>query len=176
VLTAGVTLPAVTISANTAGFAASGSIRVGTQDVAYTGKTSSTFTGATGGTGTYLTGERVAQDFGKGNGLAPIGAVVTVRTVTAVTVTTTAVIAPKAGYSLTGAGGTIPLQDEIVAAINGYISALTPGADVILTQVIAVIAKVTGVDDLSGVLLNGSAANVSIGSTQVASPGTPALS
>jgi len=61
-----VTLPAGTVNvASTTGFATAGQFTVlssvGAQQVAYTGKTGTTFTGCTGGVGTLYTGQKVTQ-------------------------------------------------------------------------------------------------------------------
>jgi hypothetical protein len=61
-LVTGVTLPASTLTVqDTTGFSASGSLSIGTHTVAYTGKTATTFTGCTGGTGAVAAGERIMQ-------------------------------------------------------------------------------------------------------------------
>jgi len=161
----------------TGDMANSGTFRIGTQKVTYTGKTGSTFTGCTIASGSYawVAGERVSGDFGKGEGLAPIGAVVTVDTVTSVTVAVVATVTHASGYSLSGASGTIATEDDIVAAIGDYINALKPGDDVILNHVIGQFFRVPGVTDVSGVTLNASAANVSITDLQVAKLGTTTL-
>lgn len=155
----------------------SGTFRIGTQEVTYTGKTGTTFTGCTIAAGSYawVSGERVSADFGKGYGLAPVGAVVTVDTVSAVNVTVDATITHATGYSLTGSSGTIATASDIEAALAAYVNGLRPGDDVILYHAIAQFFRVTGVIDVSGVELNGSAANVSISDLQVAKLSTVTL-
>lgn len=61
-LTGAHTLPVATITvASTTGFSNSGQIIINSQTVSYTAKTSTTFTGCTGGTGTQANGSAVTQ-------------------------------------------------------------------------------------------------------------------
>ena len=144
------------------------------QPVKYTGSTSTTFTGCTGGSGVIASGASVVQS-GSGTGQAPIGATVWVATPAAVAVVVAANVDYDAGYSIAGAGGTISIGAEIQAAITAYINSLPPGADVILTKVVAAIVDVEGASDVSTVLLNGSATNVVISGSSVASTSTITL-
>lgn len=120
--------------------------------------------------GTVVTGLQNLLDpvAGQGLGLAPIGATVTVATVTAVTVDVDAIVSLKTGYSFDGAGGTIAVRTSIEQAIEDYIDKLNPGDDVILEHVSAQFFTVEGVYDVSGVELNGVATNVTITALQVA--------
>lgn len=57
------TLPVTTLNvSSTAGFEDSGSLEIGTQLVSYTGKTATSFTGASGGTGSVTNGTTVRQN------------------------------------------------------------------------------------------------------------------
>lgn len=105
---------------------------------------------------------------GTGAGLAPIGANVTVATVTAVTVPVAANVKFASGYSLTGTGGTYALSDVIKQVIGDYINGLSPGEDVIRAKVESLFFRVAGVDDVAAVTLNGVAANFVIADTEVA--------
>lgn len=111
----------------------------------------------------------------QGRGQAPIGALVTVATPTLLTVNVVAAVTFQAGYSLDGAGGSIPLRSTIQAAVLTYLNSLSPGQAVVLNAVIRQMMSVPGVADVSGVTLNGSAANVSVGALQVASGGSVTL-
>jgi uncharacterized phage protein gp47/JayE len=112
---------------------------------------------------------------GQGAGLAPIGAVVTVATPTTVTVNVSATVTHASGYSLDGTAGTIATRAAITAAISEYIDNLNPDDDVYLRHVEARFFAVTGVLDVSSLLLNGAASNVVISGLQVAQLGTVTL-
>lgn len=112
---------------------------------------------------------------GAGAGLAPIGAIVTVATPTLVAINTSATVTFDAGYSLDGAAGTVATRAAITAAIADYINSLNPGQTVYLRHVEARFFAVKGVLDVSSLLLNGAASNVTIGGLQVADMGTVAL-
>lgn len=59
-ISSGATLPQATVTvSDTSHFPSTGSFTVGLQTVTYTGKTSTTFTGCTGGTGAIAVGDRV---------------------------------------------------------------------------------------------------------------------
>lgn len=120
--------------------------------------------------GTVLTGLKALLDpvDGEGRGLAPIGAIVTVVTVTITTVDVDCNVTLLSGYTFDGAGGTIPVRADIEAALAAYINTLKPGDDVILERVSATFFSVNGVFDVATVLLNGAATNTAIGATAVA--------
>lgn len=105
---------------------------------------------------------------GEGEGLAPIGATVTVATPAVVGITVAADLVLDSGYSLDGASGTIDIEGDIIAAVTEYIDTLAPNDDVILERVKAIIIEVSGVHDITTATLNGSAANVVIGALEVA--------
>jgi uncharacterized phage protein gp47/JayE len=167
-------LPTGTITVDsTAGFSPTGTLRWHDQTITYTGKTSTTFTGATGGTGTIPAGSRVAAGFDQAEGLAPIGANVAVLTPAAIGINVVATISALEGYSATGTGGTISLQAQVDAAISDYIDKLNPGDDVVLGRVESAIFSVTGVFDVTALTLNAVAANVAITGRQVAQFNSP---
>lgn len=111
---------------------------------------------------------------GLGHGLAPIGAIVTVATPTTVAVAVAATLTLASGYSLDDAS-MIPVRSDVNASLADYINSLIPGDDVILNHVKARFFAVPGVIDISGVLLNGVAANVTIAALEVAQMGTVSL-
>lgn len=112
---------------------------------------------------------------GAGAGLAPIGAIVTVATPTLVAVNTSATVTFDAGYSLDGTAGTVATRTAITAAIADYVNSLNPGQTVYLRHVESRFFAVKGVLDVSSLLLNGAASNVTIGGLQVADMGTVTL-
>jgi uncharacterized phage protein gp47/JayE len=111
---------------------------------------------------------------GQGMGVAPIGATVTVATPANLNVNVAADVAFRQGYTLTGTGGTIAIQQDITDAIKSYVDYLPPGQDVYVSKIVDVLVEVDGVDDvlLSSVLLNGANTNLAVGSLQVALTGT----
>lgn len=113
---------------------------------------------------------------GEGQGLAPVGATVTVDTVSLTTVSVAVTLSLATGYSLDGAAATVDVTDEVESAIKDYIDTLDPGEDVILNRVVEQIMAVPGVLDLTALLLNGSGANVAISALNVARTGTITLS
>jgi uncharacterized phage protein gp47/JayE len=168
------TLPLATVNvASTSSFASSGTVRILGNTITYTGKTGTTFTGCSGGSGTIAAGTRVAQGFTSANGLAPIGHDVTVLTVSTSTVTISADLTFLTGYSYDGTGGTIALQNSILAALDDYFNTLGPGDDVVLQHVNAQFFKVQGVYNLapSSTLLNGVNADASIAAGVLAQRG-----
>jgi hypothetical protein len=163
-----VTLPTGTITvSDTTGFDTSGRIRIGKSIVTYTGKTGTTFTGCTGGTGTYAAGVTV-YGAGRGNGVAPIGAMVVVWSPTSSTITIVTAPVYETGYSSTGSGGTIAIGDEIKAALEAYVNGLGAGDDVVYLKAVAAVLSVPGVDDVTSLTLNGSATNVAVDNDHVA--------
>jgi uncharacterized phage protein gp47/JayE len=162
---------------STAGFASSGTLRWRDQEIDYTGVTATTFTGcSSSGSGTVAVGDRIWQGGASGNGLAPIGHNVYVQTVSVVTIDVDATVTYETGYSADGTGGTAALQSLIESAIRSYVDTLDPGEDVVLARVEAQFFRVLGVYDVSGVQLNSTSANVTIGANQVAQTGTVTLS
>jgi uncharacterized phage protein gp47/JayE len=142
-------------------------IAAGPQVVSYTGRTASSFTGCTGGLGTVPAGTAVVQG-GHGEGLAPIGAVVAVSTPAIKNVAVVATVTPQPGYTMDGVGGTVAIRGNVNAAIRDYLGNLAPGDDVVLNHVLARFFAVSGVLDVTGLTLNGAAANVVVAPGEVA--------
>jgi uncharacterized phage protein gp47/JayE len=112
---------------------------------------------------------------GQGQGLAPIGAVVTVATPATVSINVSATVSLLGGYTLDGTGGTVAVRQNVEEAIKSYIDKLGPGDDVVREHVASQFFTVEGVYDVSNVLLNGAATNVTLTSMQVARTGTVTL-
>jgi uncharacterized phage protein gp47/JayE len=92
---------------------------------------------------------------GAGQGLAPIGAIVTVATPAFYYVNVVATVVHETGYSLDGTSGTIATRALITAAITAYVNQLAPGAEVVTNRVEYAILSVKGVHDVSGTQLAG---------------------
>lgn len=170
---------------STTGFASSGSFYVGSDLGAYTGKTSTTFTGVTGISGSIADDTPVVQH-GSGNGLAPVGALVTVDTASSVTVNIAATLTLEDGYTLDGAAGTISVGDEIEEIITDYINNLPPGAVgqpgvndgsgyIVRNRIASLILSVPGVYNFSTLTLAGVASDFAVGALQVPETGTITL-
>lgn len=112
---------------------------------------------------------------GKGEGKAPVGAEVTVQTPTGKKVTVEAHLELQAGYSYDGAGGTIAIRSDLERVLSEYIDRLAPGEDVLLNKAESRFFNVEGVTNFTTVKLNGSAANVVVGSSEVAEMSTVTL-
>lgn len=102
---------------------------------------------------------------GKGHGKAPVGHTVTVETATAVKIKVTAVVEFNAGFSRTGAGGTVAMEAIILEAVANYLSTAQSGDEAIVQKVAARIASFNAVHDIKEVKLNGSAVNIALTST-----------
>lgn len=106
--------------------------------------------------------EVLDPDPGQGAGLAPIGAIVTVKTGVILAVDVEADVELDSGYSLDGSGNTIDLTDRITAAVVEYFETIVPGSEIVVAQVLAAIVSVTGVHDAASVTLNASGSNVNL--------------
>lgn len=141
--------------------------------------TTAALTGCTGGVGTFAAGQTIYQ-VGKGEGDAPIGAIVIVSTPSSLSVAVAAGITFQTGYSYDGTGGTIATRSDIVSAIEDYVNSLAPGDDVILNHVKAQVFLVPGVLDVTSLTLDGGsgpvAANISVDNNHVATSGVVTLS
>ena len=104
---------------------------------------------------------------GTGEGLAPIGALVTVQSVSVVNISVAGTITHESGYSLDGASQTSATRSEIVNSINDYLRALPPGGDVIWAEMLARVVTVDGVADVSSFTVNSGSVNVAIGDLEV---------
>lgn len=112
---------------------------------------------------------------GEGQGKAPVGAEVTVKTPSAVAVAPSAEVELEPGYTLDGAGGTIATREGFEQVLSEYIDRLAPGDDVLLNKTESRFFLVEGLHDVANVKLNGVAANQAIGDEEVASMGTVTL-
>lgn len=99
---------------------------------------------------------------GKGSGLAPIGATVTVQTPVQILIDVAGSVTFRDGYSLDGTGGTTPTREEIVTALRDYIDSLDVGEDVIYDHVKAQFFTVEGVYTVAGVTVNGGTVDIPI--------------
>jgi uncharacterized phage protein gp47/JayE len=171
-------------------FADSGQLYVGDYLVTYSGVTTSPsprFTGVAGLPATVSDNTKVVQH-DTGRGLAPVGAIVTVRTAQTVAVDVAAELTLREGYTLDGDSGTIAVQAEIEAVLTEFINNLPPGAEgepgvetgagfVLVNRIASLILRVPGVYDLdlSLVELDGSNANFVVGALEVPEIGTITL-
>jgi uncharacterized phage protein gp47/JayE len=133
------------------------------------------FTGCTGGTGTLNDGDPVVQS-GLGAGLAPVGALVTVSTTQFEPINVTVALTLSSGFSYDGAGGTAPVRDDVTTALQDYLNSLPPGGTVVYQHIVATLFSVVGVIDVSGLTVNGGAANIALGPLNSATLGTLTLS
>lgn len=102
--------------------------------------------------------------------LRPIGALVTVTSVTSLEVDVSATLVLKAGYTLAG------VQLAVEIALAAVIAASEFGATSLpIAHIGAALLTVPGVVDYSGLTLNGVAANVALTSEQVPTLGTVTL-
>lgn len=99
---------------------------------------------------------------GAGEGLAPVGAAVTVTTAEEVKVDVSAKIEFESGYSLNGTGGTTAMEEAIEEAIKIPVESSQPGGEVVRQSVIAAIMSLVGVHDVGSVKLNAAEVNVAL--------------
>lgn len=104
---------------------------------------------------------------GAGQGLAPIGASVTIATPTLYSVAVQATVVHETGYSLDGAFGTIATRAAIVAAITNYVNNLAPGAEVVINRIEFAALSVPGVHDVTGTQLQGFSPDRAMGPTNL---------
>jgi uncharacterized phage protein gp47/JayE len=131
-----------------------GSFYVSGQRISYTGKTATSFTGCTGGSGTILAGSQVAMG-GQGRGKAPIGAEVLVTTAASLIVPVVGTVTHRPGYSLDGTNGTTATRVPLIGALADYINSLPPGEDIPVDHARARFFTVPGVWRVSGVTVSG---------------------
>lgn len=171
-------------------FSDSGQLYVGDTLVTYSGATTSPsprFTGVDGLPSSVSDNVQVVQH-DTGRGLAPVGAIVTVRTAQPVTVDIAAELTLREGYTLDGDAGTLAVQPEIETVLTEFINNLPPGAEaapgvetgegfVLLNRVASLILRVPGVYDLDLTLLDldGANANFAVGALEVPEIGTVTL-
>lgn len=170
---------------DTTDFASSGYAYVGDKLFRYTGKTSGSFTGCTGLPGSVADDVQVVQS-GTGRGLAPIGAIVSVRTAATVAVNPELDIKLADGYTLDGDSGTVAIRAEVVELLREYIDNLPPGGEpppgadtgagfIVLGRVESYAMRVPGIFDVVSAELNGAATNLAIGANEVPELGTLTL-
>jgi len=113
----------------------------------------------------------IDPDPGMGEGKAPIGAAVTVVAATAVQINVTATLTIAPGYDAAS------VKVAVEANIDAYIKSLVfaQDNDVLYSRVGNAIIDTVGVQDYSGLLVNGGTANVVIGDTEVAVKGVITL-
>ena len=110
------------------------------------------------------------QDFldpvpGQAEGLAPLGAEVTVSTAEAITADVAAEVEFESGYSLDGEGGTVALSDALKTTIAETIANGRPGGEVVLQAIVGAIMSVQGVHDVGAVTLDGKTENIALESS-----------
>ncbi|GKV54231.1 hypothetical protein NCCP2222_01780 [Sporosarcina sp. NCCP-2222] len=98
--------------------------------------------------------EHIAPDGDQGGGLAPIGALVTVDTITTVPINLSVSVTLSEGYDLLG------VIENIKTVLNNYFA---DKSVVKWTEVVAVLVGTEGITDHSGLLLNGSVQNIELG-------------
>lgn len=170
---------------DTAEFPAAGRLIVGDQACSYTGKTSTTFTGITPSLASVADNAKVIQS-GTGRGLAPVGAVVIVRTAENLIVDVDLELALDDGFTIDGAAGTRAVGPEVEALVREYIDGLPPGAQqgggpdtgggyVLLNRLVAAALRTPGVFDVTGLTINTVAADLAVAADQVPVTGTVSL-
>ena len=96
---------------------------------------------------------------GMGNGVAPIGAIVTVTTATELPIDITATIKMKSGYSDTS---------HIITALTNYFSEIAYEKNQVSYMTIgAVILGATGVESISGLQVNGGTSDITLTDEQI---------
>jgi len=85
------------------------------------------------------------------DGVAPVGAHVSIETITPLGVAINATIVPRAGYSIAGTGTTVNLSTLLNASLEAYFDSLAPGQTVRYKSVENAIHDTPGVADFSGV-------------------------
>lgn len=99
---------------------------------------------------------------GKAEGRAPVGAVVTVTTATARSIELEATVELEPGYSLDGFGGTIAVEDKIVAALRDYVERVEAGGEIVVSKLTGCIVGVEGVHDAEVTELEGAGPPVNV--------------
>lgn len=101
---------------------------------------------------------------GMGDGIAPIGAFVTVTTATEVPISVSATVTMKAGYTDTS---------KITTALNDYFASIAYEKSMVAyMNVGAVILGVEGVEAVNNLLVNSSAVDINLGSEEIPVLGT----
>lgn len=87
------------------------------------------------------------------DGVAPIGASVTVETISRIEVSVDATVWPKAGYTLSGETGKTDLTAALHTSLTTYFNSLDPGVDIKYMDVLNAIHDTAGVEDFSSVVI-----------------------
>ena len=96
---------------------------------------------------------------GMGDGVAPIGAFVTVSTATEIPIDVSATVTMKSGYT-----DTTPIS----TALNNYFSEIAYEKSAVAYMTLgAIILSATGVDSISNLLVNGGTADISLNSEEI---------
>lgn len=85
------------------------------------------------------------------NGVAPVGAHVTIETIVPLGVAVTATIVPLAGYAIGGGGTNVNLTTLLNASLEAYLDSLDPGATIRYKAIENAIHDTVGVADFSTV-------------------------
>jgi uncharacterized phage protein gp47/JayE len=99
---------------------------------------------------------------GRGDGEAPVSAIVTVETAAALAMSFEGTFEFEDGYDLDGFGGSIATRPAIMAALRNYIERVESGGEVVYEQAKGRAVTVEGVHDVTDVLLNGGVLNVPV--------------
>ncbi len=87
------------------------------------------------------------------DGVAPIGASVTVETIERIEVSVDATVWPLSGYTLSGETGKTDLTAALHASLTTYFNSLDPGVDIKYMDVLNAIHDTLGVSDFSSVVI-----------------------
>jgi uncharacterized phage protein gp47/JayE len=177
--------PATVTVDDTTNFQISGQVYVGDTLIQYTGKTATTFTGCTYPAGSLpgANDNALVAQHGSGVGLAPVGAIVSVRTADTVVVNVAAELVLADGYTVDGAVGTIAVGPEITSLITNFINSLPPGAeaapgiddgsgDILLLRLTSLIGSVPGVYSITTLTIDAVAADFAVAADEVPETGT----
>lgn len=169
---------------STTGFATSGKAYVGDSLISYSGISATTFTGVAG-LPSSVSDNTVVVQHETGQGLAPIGAIVSVRTAQTVTLNIAAEVTLSEGYSLDGESGTVAVLPEIEETLTNFVNNLPPGGEappgvndgsgyVLLNRIASLILRTPGVYDitLANLDLDGTNADFVVGALEVPEIGT----
>jgi len=115
--------------------------------------------------------ELLDPDAGSGGGLGQAGAIVTVQTAATMAITAGAVLELDPGFSIDGETGTVAVRGAIQDAVASYVDTVESGGEVVYSQVVARVVRVTGVHDAT-VTLNGGTSNVPV---PISPPQVPSL-
>lgn len=111
-------------------------------------------------------GEETALATYLNDNVTPIGATLTVDSITPVTVDFDVVVVPQAGWTEDA------LDGNVIDSIAAYVDSLQPGEDVIRAEVVAAIMAAEGVFDITSLDMNGNATgNEVVGATGLAAWG-----